>query len=64
VLIHQPNCNYRLLEHEGYVHSIVTDMRGMQWFGSMLGRGIINGFPVVVGFSYEVVGVDSGGRPY
>jgi hypothetical protein len=29
--------------------------------GSMLGSGIIKGFPVVVGVDFYVVGVDSGG---
>jgi hypothetical protein len=30
----------------------------------VLGRGIINGGPTVVGVVSEVVGVDSGGTPY
>jgi hypothetical protein len=36
-------------------------MRGM---GSLLGHGIINGWPVVAGSVSEVVGVDSGGISY
>jgi hypothetical protein len=35
-------------------------MRGMRGFSSVLGRGIINGYPVIAGSSFEVVGVESG----
>jgi hypothetical protein len=39
-----------------------NDIRGIRGFGSVLGHGIINGFPAVAGASFEVVGLDSGGN--
>jgi hypothetical protein len=39
-------------------------MRGTRGFGSVLGRGIINGCLDVAGAASVVVGVDSGGIPY
>jgi hypothetical protein len=41
-----------------------NDIRGMRGFGSMLGSGIMNGFLVVAGAVFEVVGVDLGGTRY
>jgi hypothetical protein len=39
-------------------------MRVIRGFGSMLGHGIINGCPTIVGVVSEVVGVDSRGMLY
>jgi hypothetical protein len=39
-------------------------MQGIWGFGSMLGHEIINGCPIGVRVSFEVVGVESGGLPY
>jgi hypothetical protein len=39
-------------------------MHGIQGLGSVLGNGIINGCPAIVGDVSEVVGVEIGGMLY